>query len=58
MNVTKMRKQLAESTELDVICYGCEAHILNLLAKDLEIANIKNNILRIMEYFRNTHLPN
>jgi len=36
----------------------CYFHILNLLAKDLEISDIKNNILRIMKYFRNTHLPN
>ena len=57
MNVTKMRTQLAESTEVDVICYGCGAYILNLLAKNLEIAHIENNILRIMKYFRNTHLP-
>ena len=58
MNVTKMSKQLAESTEVDVICFGCGAHNMNLLPKDLEIADIKNNILRIMKYFRNTHLPN
>jgi len=57
-NMHKMRDQLAKSDELgmpDIITYGCSAHILNLLAHDIEIPGIKSNIKKIIKYFRNTH---
>lgn len=57
-NMRKMREQLAKCEELgmpDIITYGCSAHILNLLAHDIEIPGIKENIKKIMKYFRNTH---
>ena len=55
-NMTKMRRQLAEDNEL-IISYGCSAHILNLLAKDVEISGVKEHVVHIVKYFRNTHLP-
>ena len=30
---------------------------MNLLAKDVEIPGIKEHVVVIMKYFRNTHLP-
>ncbi|EZA58857.1 hypothetical protein X777_01032 [Ooceraea biroi] len=54
----KMREQLAMCEELgmpDIITYGCSAHVLNLLARDIEIPGIKGDIKKIMKYFRNTH---
>lgn len=57
-NMRKMREQLAKCEELgmpDIITYGCSAHILNLLAHDIEIPGIKKQIKTIMKYFRNTH---
>lgn len=61
-NMTKMRKSLAETEELqthhnDVITYGCSSHIFNLLAQDVEIPGIANHIKQIVKYFRNTHIP-
>jgi len=53
-NMHKMREQLARSDELgmpDIITYGCSAHILNLLAHDIEIPGIKSNIKKIIKYF-------
>lgn len=41
----------------DIITYGCSAHILNLLAHDIEIPVIKDHIKRIIKYFRKTHIP-
>ncbi len=35
--------------------YGCAGHILNLLAHDLEIGNIKEHVVYIVKYFRNNY---
>lgn len=53
----KMRRQLAEDSDADIISYGCSAHYLNLLAKDVEISGVKEHIVQIVKYFRNHHLP-
>lgn len=54
-NMSKMREELAKGDIEDVITYGCSAHLLNLLAHDLEIAGIKEHIKQIVKYFKNTH---
>ena len=55
-NVTKMRRDLFEELDRkDIITYGCSAHILNLLAHDIEVPGIKSNIKKICKYFRNVH---
>lgn len=56
-NVTKMRKLLEESSETEhtVLTYGCAAHLLNLLAHDLEIDNVKQHVVHVVKYFRNNH---
>lgn len=54
-NMTKMRNELKEREDIDVITYGCSAHLMNLLAKDLEIANIKEQVVQVTKYFRNNH---
>jgi len=33
--------ELLQQKDVDLITYGCSAHLLNVLAKDLEIPNIK-----------------
>lgn len=55
-NVTKMRHDLCKENE-DVIQYGCSAHMLNLLAKDLEIKGVPTDVTKVVKYFRNKHLP-
>ena len=40
-NVSKMRQKLKTQNDVDVIRYGCSAHMLNLLAQDLAMRNIK-----------------
>lgn len=58
-NVAKMRSELEkmenEDPDLNVIAYGCAAHLLNLLAKDLDIPGVKNHVVEVVKYFRNTH---
>lgn len=54
-NVAKMRASLKEKPNVDVTTYGCSAHLLNLLAKDLEIPNIKEQVVQVVKYFRNNH---
>ncbi|KAI6648585.1 hypothetical protein LOD99_8065 [Oopsacas minuta] len=55
-----MRQQLASdgvTTDTNIISYGCSAHYLNLLAKDIEIPGVKEHIVQIVKHFRNSHLP-
>ncbi|KAK6167075.1 hypothetical protein SNE40_021181 [Patella caerulea] len=60
-NMVKMRDQLLKTQDSDldhsVLAYGCSSHWLNLLSKDLEVKGIKEHIVSICKYFRNTHLP-
>ncbi|CAB4063921.1 unnamed protein product [Lepeophtheirus salmonis] len=55
VNIIIMWKLLEESTEHNIISYGCAANLLNLLAQDLEIDNIKEYVCFIVKYFRNNH---
>ncbi|XP_073493834.1 uncharacterized protein [Phyllobates terribilis] len=55
--VSKMRRNLEEqggNTKL-LITYGCSAHLLHLLAKDLSVPEKKANVVEIAKYFRNNH---
>lgn len=62
-NMAKMRRQLQTNTggddgaqvKLPILAYGCSAHILNLLAKDLEIPDATVHVLKVIKYFRNNH---
>lgn len=57
-NMTKMRAELAKSEELglpDILTYGCSAHIMNLLAHDIQVPLVKEHIKKIIKYFRNVH---
>ena len=54
-NVARMRQDLQLREDVNVIAYGCSAHLLNLLAKDLEIPNIKEQVVNVVKYFRNNH---
>lgn len=56
-NIRAMRRNLAEDENSEIITYACGSHQLNLLAKDLEIPNVAKHIIKIIKYFRNTHLP-
>lgn len=48
-NVKKMRDELMKDDD-SMICYGCSAHLLNLLAKDLEVDTIKGHIVKYFKY--------
>lgn len=56
-NVAKMRRLLEENPTRSIIQYGCSAHILHLLASDVQIPGILEQIVKVIKYFRNTHLP-
>jgi len=51
-----MRCQIQKREDLDIITYGCSARLFNLLAKDVEVKGMKDNIVQIDKYFRNTHM--
>lgn len=52
-----MRQLLNDTEDLNVITYGCSAHLLNLFAHDIEIPSVKELVLKVVKYFRNKHLP-
>ena len=52
-NVNAMRNKITQSS--NVVTYGCSAHILNLLAQDLEVPNVKEQVKHVVKYFRNNH---
>lgn len=57
-NMSKMRRNLVMCEKLQknqIITYGCSAHLLNLLAHDIEAPGIKSHIKTIFKYFRNSH---
>ncbi|XP_074040538.1 uncharacterized protein [Leptinotarsa decemlineata] len=57
-NMAKMRRQLMELEDDqigDVITYGCSAHLINLFVKDIEEAEIKSNVKKIMKCFKYHH---
>lgn len=56
-NERLMRSHLEKTEDVDIIQYGCSAHILNLLAKDLEIPAVTASIVKVVKYFRNHHIP-
>ena len=52
----KTRRQLQEREDLDIVTYGCSAHLFNLLARDVDVKSVKDNIVHIVKYIRNTHM--
>lgn len=58
-NMTKMRNEMentdANNTEhyFPVLTFGCSAHVLNLLAKDLQLPDVVEHVVQIIKYFRN-----
>jgi len=56
-NVAKMKRQLQGCEDLDIVTYGCSGHPFNLLAKDVEVKVVKDNIVHIAKYCRNIFMP-
>ena len=56
-NMLKMRNNLADDSESNIVSYGCSAHYLNLLVKDVKVSEVKEHIVQIIKFFRNCHLP-
>ena len=52
-----MRNKLADDYESENVSYGCSAHYLNLLAKDVEVSGVKTHIVEVIKFFRNDYLP-
>ena len=56
-NMVSARNILHEELGFEGLAYGCSAHILNLLAKDLVKTDVTKHVTNILKYFRNHHLP-
>ena len=53
--MSKMRQILETRDNVDITMYGCSACMLNLLAQDLAIPNIKEQVVQVVKYFRNNN---
>ena len=56
-NKASMRRQLLQDCESIVVAYGCQAHLVNLLAKDIHKEQKTNTeyIICVLKYFCNVH---
>jgi len=54
-HVAKMWENLQQREDVDLITYGCSAHLLNLPRNDVEIPNIKEQVVQVVKYFCNNH---
>ena len=53
-----MLTQLQNDSDFNLITHGYSVHLLNLLAEDLNIPNVKEQILFIVNCFRNNYFAN
>ena len=50
-------KELLKEYNPKLLAYGCSAHHLNLLEKDVTPKSVLKHIVEVHKYFRNHHLP-
>lgn len=58
-NEYKMEKMrdLIKEHHPNVLMFGCSAHFLNLVAKEISPTSILNQVVEVQKYFRNHHKP-
>ena len=56
-NMSGMRHILNETLGADIITYQCQAHLLNLLAKDMKHENNETitKVISVLKFLRNRH---
>ena len=56
-NVTKMQDKIKniDRSNMNIIAYGCSAHIFNLLAKDMKISNANAQFVDSIKYLLNNY---
>ena len=50
-------KEILREKYHKLVTYGCSAHFLNLLEKDVSPNTILKHLIEVHKYFRNHHLP-
>ncbi|CAH0561717.1 unnamed protein product [Brassicogethes aeneus] len=55
-NKMKRMKQILSETK-GIVTYGCSAHYMNLLYKDIIPTNLTKHIIELQKFFRNHHQP-
>lgn len=61
-NMSRMRSEISDDNNINILTIPCAAHIANLLAHDVSKIITGDNstqqrILHVIKYFRNHHLP-
>jgi hypothetical protein len=50
-------KEILKETYPNLITYGCSAHYLNLVEKEVTPKAILKQVVEVQKYFRNHHQP-
>lgn len=50
-------KEIIKEEFPEIITYGCSAHYLNLVEKEVSTKTILKHIVEVNKYFRNHHRP-
>ncbi|CAI6376424.1 unnamed protein product [Macrosiphum euphorbiae] len=54
-NKMKRMKQLLQEKYPDLVVYGCSAHYVNLIEKEVTPKTVMKHIVEVQKYFRNVH---
>jgi hypothetical protein len=51
-------RAILEKEVPELITYGCNAHLLNLVGQDITPSALLSDVITVQKYFRNHHVPN
>lgn len=53
-NMAKTRRNLKSESSTGILTYGCFAHILNLPSRGFELKTVREQVVHMVKYFRNS----
>lgn len=53
----KRMKEIVKIAHPELLTYGCSAHYLNLIEKEVTPKTITKHVIEVQKYFRNHHQP-
>lgn len=51
----KSMREILEEKYPDILTFGCSAHLMNLVEKDVTPITVMKHIIEVHKYFRNVH---
>nr|XP_047136633.1 uncharacterized protein LOC124813516 [Hydra vulgaris] len=53
----KKMKEIVQQSYPNILMFGCAAHLMNLVEKDVTPQTVLKHIVEVQKYFRNVHQP-